>query len=795
MGEGTPVAWQLPTTLEALVLCAALARLGAVQVPILPILRAREVGFAVRQTGARRLFVPETFRSFDFASMARAIAAELPGLAVEIVAGALPGGRPGQLARTPAGADCRRCRALDLLHLRAPPPSPKGARHTDATLLAAARGMSARLELAPDDRVGLVFPVTHVGGVLWLMNGLLAGCAQIAVASFDPRSSIDVLARHGVTQAGAGTAFHQAYLAAQRERGGAPIFPRVRAFPGGGAPKPPQSTRRCEARARRRRDRVRLRHDGVPRARDGLPARPRREARRTRRDARCPPEVQIRVVDGEMRVRAPQLFRGYLDARLDAEAFDADGFFRTGDLGHLDADGYVVVTGRLKDVIIRKGENISARELEDLLHAHPAVREVAVIGLPDPDTGERACAVVVPADPERPPSLAGARGLADRAATSRSRSCPSSSSSSPSCRATRPARSSSRSCARASTGNAPRRADPVAPRERLSEIDFIKAAAIVAVVFTHAGPAPWQPTYTTLDLALRYSWNSFQVPAFLLVAGFLYQRPGALAWREVARRLRRILIPYLIASGICLGMGFWNPASVREALVQLVTAQTNGIYYFIRMLALCVAVFWPLSRLTPGALAGTLAVIACAAAALGIYGRIMWFGYVVPPYTGINLLQISNSVLYPLTYFGIGWVTAAFSTSLRARSERLEPYGLAAGLAGIACWIAAAPAYETLIPFAGVARALYSLSVVGVLAITTRRWRVPAAILFLSEASLGIYLYHILFEASLAPRVAAWPPLLRISTCVAVDLAGGAAVCLLARRLLGARLARTLVGA
>ena len=340
-----------------------------------------------------------------------------------------------------------------------------------------------------------------------------------------------------------------------------------------------------------------------------------------------------------------------------------------------------------------------------------------------------------------------------------------------------------------------RYAASVASRERLSEIDFIKAAAIVAVVFTHAGPAPWQPTYAPLDLALRYSWTSFQVPAFLLVAGFLYQRPGALPWREAVQRLRRILIPYAIASCVAYWMGFWNPASLREALHQLVTVQTLGIYYFIRMLALCVAASWPLSRLAPGALARTLAVIAFAVAASGIYGKIMWLGYVVPPYTGISVLEITDFVLYPLTYFLIGWVAASFRARLSAQSERFEAYLLAAGLTGIVCWIAAAPTYETLIPFVGVARALYSLAVVGVLAITTRRWRVPAVILFLSEASLGIYLYHVLFEASLAPRVAAWSPLLRISTCVVVDLAGGAAVCLLARRLLGARLARTLVGA
>ena len=106
--------------------------------------------------------------------------------------------------------------------------------------------------------------------------------------------------------------------------------------------------------------------------------------------------------EGEIRVLGPQLFRGYLDRALDADAFDEDGWFRTGDLGNVDADGYVTITGRLKDIIIRKGENISAKEIEDVLYTHPKVGDVAVIGLPDPKQGERACAVIAPKDPADP---------------------------------------------------------------------------------------------------------------------------------------------------------------------------------------------------------------------------------------------------------------------------------------------------------------------------------------------------------------------------------------------------------
>ncbi len=229
------------------------------------------------------------------------------------------------------------------------------------------------------------------------------------IEAFDPPTTIPLLQREGVTLAGAGTPFHMAYLAAQREQPDTPLFPNVRAFPGGGAPKPPQLHYDIEVGARRRRDRVGLRAHRVPDPHDG-----RRRATPTRSspntEGRATPGVEIKVVtldgqvagpdeEGEIRAKGPQLFRGYLDSSLDADAFDEEGFFRTGDLGKLDAEGYITITGRLKDVIIRKGENISAKEVEDLLFTSPAIADVAVIGLPDDRSGERACAIVVPADP------------------------------------------------------------------------------------------------------------------------------------------------------------------------------------------------------------------------------------------------------------------------------------------------------------------------------------------------------------------------------------------------------------
>ncbi len=396
------VSWVLPTWLETLVLAGALSRLGAVQNPILPIYRRKEIGFIVEQARPKMLIVPSTWRGFDYGAMAEEIAEASSGLDVLVVDRQLPDGDPIDL---PAFDVAEASATRWLFYTSGTTANPKGALHTDAGIFAASRGMSDVLRLTADDRIALVFPFTHVGGVLWLCNGLLTGCAQIAIEAFDPATSIDVLAKHGVTQATAGTAFHQAYLAAQRANPDRKIFPSVRSFPGGGAPKPPQlhmeiknemggagiisgyGLTECPA----------LSMGSVDDSDEKL----------MYTEGRVNPastEVRIYQLDGaragtgeegEIRARGSQLCKGYLDSQLNAEAFDADGFFRTGDLGYLDADGYIVITGRLKDVIIRKGENISAKEVEDILYTHPNVADVAVIGLPDAKSGERACAVVV----------------------------------------------------------------------------------------------------------------------------------------------------------------------------------------------------------------------------------------------------------------------------------------------------------------------------------------------------------------------------------------------------------------
>ena len=400
--KGTVVSWQLPTWLESFVLCAALSRLEAIQNPILPIYREREVGFIARQAKTKLLIVPSVWRNFGYQGMARGIAATTDGLEVMVSDKKLPSGDPKTLPEPPSPTTAEAAPVRWLFYTSGTTADPKGAQHTDYTIAATAKGMSERLALTDDDRSGVVFPFTHIAGPIWLMSTLMTGCTLIIDEAFDPVRTTQFLKDNDVTLAGSGTIFHMAYLKAQREQPGAPIFPHVRAFPGGGAPKPPQ-----------------LHYDmrkemGAPIVSGyGLTESPILTMASTddadealaNTEGRAMRGVDLRVVtlegklagigeEGEIRAKAPQLMRGYLDMALDKDAFDDDGYFRTGDLGKLDADGNVAITGRLKDIIIRKGENISAKEVEDLLFQHPKVADVAVIGLPDPSSGEIACAVV-----------------------------------------------------------------------------------------------------------------------------------------------------------------------------------------------------------------------------------------------------------------------------------------------------------------------------------------------------------------------------------------------------------------
>ncbi len=402
--SGSVVSWVLPTGMDALVLTTALSRLGAVQIPVIPVYREREIGHILDETALDAFIVTPRWHAFDYLDLCHDLASARGGRAavitIEEVArdSALP---VAQRIAHDAGRDLGGTQWI--FYTSGTGGLPKGVRHGDAALAAAARGMVEHLAMTSEDRSGIAFPIAHIGGPINLMAGLLAGSTLILIENFDPQRTSDVLAREGVTMAGSGTAFHLAYLEVQAQRPDEPLFPHLRCCPGGGAPKPAG----LHERVRRE-----LGGAGIvsgwglteaPVLTIGRPSD--RDDQLSETEGSPLPGVQLRTVSsdgrtcdageqGELRARAPQMMLGYVDPSLNTHAFDDEGWLCTGDLGTIDAEGYVKITGRLKDVVIRNGENIGTAEVEELLRGHPDVADAAVFGLPDSRTGERVCAVL-----------------------------------------------------------------------------------------------------------------------------------------------------------------------------------------------------------------------------------------------------------------------------------------------------------------------------------------------------------------------------------------------------------------
>lgn len=409
IGTGDVVSWQLPNWIEGIALHFAIDRVGGVSNPILPIFRERELAFVARQAGTRVLFVPGVLRGFDHREMALAARARCPDLENVVVVRAAPaGGQVGFDALCAGAADDRPPTPRGphdvsaLFYTSGTTADPKGVLHTRSTLGHFLRVQQAALG-ADGAAVGILwFPLTHIGGVCAFGTGPVAGRTRaVLLEPFDPERALELIEAEGVTSAGGPTPVLQALLGARGFAPGRVASVRVAGL--GATDVPPELVREVG----RRLGAFVYRSYGMtecPMATAGRRGDPADALCGT--DGRPSPGVELRIVDeagrplgpgteGEVELFGPQLFVGYVDPSLDRDALAADGFLRTGDLAVRDEAGFVRITGRRKDVILRKGENLSAKAIEDELHEHPAVAEAAVVGVPDPICGERVCACIV----------------------------------------------------------------------------------------------------------------------------------------------------------------------------------------------------------------------------------------------------------------------------------------------------------------------------------------------------------------------------------------------------------------
>ena len=407
------VAMQLPNWWQFTLLYLACSRIGAVLNPLMPIFRERELSFMLAQTQAKLLVVPKYFRKFNYETMARALQARLSTLRQIVV---IDGDGPDSFDALLAGPEWEsESGAEAILRANRPGPDdvsqllytsgttgePKGVMHSANTLISNIIPYAQRMRLSAQDVVLMASPLAHQTGFLYgLIMPILLRARVVLQDIWEPTRGAQTIRETGVTFTMASTPFMADLTRVVRESGQG--VPTLHTFLSAGAPIPSalveqaQATLGCKIISA-----WGMTENGA--VTTTLPDDPNERAVNT--DG-CPlPGVEVKVVDvdgqplppdesGLLRVRSCSNFGGYL-LRPEWNATDADGWFDTGDLARMDERGYIRITGRSKDVIIRGGENIPVVEVEEMLYHHPAIAQAAVVAYPDERLGERACAMVV----------------------------------------------------------------------------------------------------------------------------------------------------------------------------------------------------------------------------------------------------------------------------------------------------------------------------------------------------------------------------------------------------------------
>lgn len=399
--KGDVVAIQLPTWFETAIIYRAVAHIGAIALPIVTIYGMNEIKFILEQSGAKAFFMPGQWRKTDFTERRRELAS-LPDLETVIFVRGECGGsalswdklkESGEVNFVPAS--CSPDDVALLMYTSGTTSAPKGVQHTHNTLL--------REWSRPSyENRGLYLsnlPAGHYTGYSYIMRPMIYGAPMVFIDQWDAYRAAKLIEQHRVRHGGGTPVFLLTLLDAAKQLGA--DISSLQSFSLGGQGMVASLIEKAD-------------QAGFPGCRVyGLTEHPTVTAldteaafeKRAGTDGRLDEGNEIRVIDevgndvalgqeGELLTRGPEMFVGYLDSNLDLDSFLPGFWFRTGDIGRMDADGYLTITDRKKDIIIRGGENISSVEIEEILLQYPAIKEAAAVAMPDPIYGERVCAFI-----------------------------------------------------------------------------------------------------------------------------------------------------------------------------------------------------------------------------------------------------------------------------------------------------------------------------------------------------------------------------------------------------------------
>ncbi|QBX55917.1 cyclohexanecarboxylate-CoA ligase [Nocardioides seonyuensis] len=426
--RGDRIAVQLPNWTEFALVVAAASRIGVIVVPIMPIYRDAEVSYVISHSGAVMAVTCGEFRGFDYVAMFDRLRPECPELGQVFVARADAGlapalGKPldglrveGDLTDLEAeiGPDSSPDDAFLIVYTSGTTSRPKGCFHTFNTVRASAEAIAHSLDYGPSDVQFGPSPVGHGTGLITSFAlPLVTGASSYLMEVWEPEEALRRIQQYGCTTAVTATAFLQmlmtAFDPAKHDASS------LRRWVCAGAPIPSvvvEKSRQifsgCQTLSLYGRTENYL--TTMCTVRD-------EPERSVNSDGSALRGAEVKIVDergqevprgeeGDIAYRGPSHMIEYFRDDVETKAlFTPDGFSKSGDLGRMDEDGYVRVTGRLKDIVIRGGMNISAREIEEHLLRMPGVSNVAVVGMPDERLGEKVCAYIVSEDPDNPPTL------------------------------------------------------------------------------------------------------------------------------------------------------------------------------------------------------------------------------------------------------------------------------------------------------------------------------------------------------------------------------------------------------